>query len=127
MEPLLEEQTKTRPKFNIADCGSQVLEKLKISFKEGTKVDFGSVISDEKQPYEVARLFTSVLQLANFNNVRIESNGVENDLSLTLLDPTPRSITEQTEVFQNTKKAPQPKKKVKSKTPVDSLLLAVEI
>lgn len=68
---LKEEQT---PVFDIHECGTEIVERLS---KQGSHPD-GTLFSDlvqDKESFEICRLFTAALQLANDRNIEISSQG----------------------------------------------------
>lgn len=95
IEPLLKEQTETRPRWNIGMDGNQLLQRLDENPKNKQPIPFQETLPKKSlQPYEITRIFTSCLQLANFRNVDIINNGL-NQIEFRLLDPIPHQLEEE--------------------------------
>ncbi|KAK7290374.1 hypothetical protein RIF29_04753 [Crotalaria pallida] len=73
----LEEQD-SHPPFDIRDYGERILDKLSLEESNSDIRSFSDLVSGQEK-YDVARSFSSLLQLVNNGEVNLERNGVDGE------------------------------------------------
>ncbi|KAE9594494.1 hypothetical protein Lal_00001364 [Lupinus albus] len=69
------EGQESHPPFDIRDYGERILDKLSVEESGNSVLPFSDLVSGQEK-YDVARSFSSLLQLVNNGEVNLERNGV---------------------------------------------------
>ncbi|XP_061369337.1 condensin-2 complex subunit H2 isoform X2 [Gastrolobium bilobum] len=75
IEHNLEEQ-EAHPPFDIRDYGERILDKLSLEASSSCALSFSDLVQGQEK-YDVARSFSSLLQLVNNGEVDLERNGID--------------------------------------------------
>ncbi|XP_027360025.1 condensin-2 complex subunit H2 [Abrus precatorius] len=82
----LEEQ-ESHPPFDIQDYGERILDKLSLEASSSGVLSFSDLVKGQEK-YDVARSFSSLLQLVNNGEVNLQRNGVDGEsICYTSVDP----------------------------------------
>ncbi|CAL0308975.1 unnamed protein product [Lupinus luteus] len=72
------EKQESHPPFDIRDYGERILDKLSLEESSSPVLPFSDLVSGQEK-YDVARSFSSLLQLVNNGEVNLERNGVDGE------------------------------------------------
>ncbi|OIV95225.1 hypothetical protein TanjilG_21615 [Lupinus angustifolius] len=72
------EGQESHPPFDIRDYGERILDKLSVEESSNSVLPFSDLVSGQEK-YDVARSFSSLLQLVNNGEVNLERNGVDGE------------------------------------------------
>ncbi|XP_019426450.1 PREDICTED: condensin-2 complex subunit H2-like isoform X2 [Lupinus angustifolius] len=72
------EKQESHPPFDIRDYGERILDKLSLEESNSPVLPFSYLVSGQEK-YDVARSFSSLLQLVNNGEVNLERNGVDGE------------------------------------------------
>lgn len=81
--PVLDEQDR-REEFDIHKNSEELVEELNAKEKKEASV---AELSKQRKPYEVSRMFVSLLQMANDGTISIQSKGKMGDVEIRLMNP----------------------------------------
>ena len=81
--PVLEEQDQ-REEFDIHKNSEELIVELDAKEKKEASV---AELSKERKPYEVSRMFVSLLQMANDGTISIQNKGDSGDVEIRLMNP----------------------------------------
>lgn len=83
--PVLEEQDR-REEFDIHKNSEELVVELNSKEKKEASV---AELSKQRKPYEVSRMFVSLLQMANDGTISIQNKGNSGDVEIRLKNPKP--------------------------------------
>ena len=81
--PVLDEQDR-REELDIHKNSEELVEELNAKEKKEASV---AELSKQRKPYEVSRMFVSLLQMANDGTISIQSKGKMGDVEIRLMNP----------------------------------------
>ena len=80
--PMLEEQDR-HEEFDIHKNREELIDELKTKKEREASV---AELSKQRKPYEISRMFVSLLQMANDGTVALKSSGACNDIEIQLIN-----------------------------------------
>ena len=80
--PVLEEQDR-REEFDIHKNSEELIEELNAKDKKEASV---AELSKQRKPYEVSRMFVSLLQMANDGTISIQNKGEMGNVEIRLMN-----------------------------------------
>ncbi|RZB64707.1 Condensin-2 complex subunit H2 isoform B [Glycine soja] len=117
IENNLEEQ-ESHPPFDIQDYGERILDKFSLLSLEASSsgvLSFSDLVKGQEK-HDVARSFSSLLQLVNNGDVTLERNGVDGSVCCTSVDPFHVRLLKQSSKEGDNAQLRLPKKRAKSPT-----------
>ncbi|KAH1041428.1 hypothetical protein AAZX31_09G041600 [Glycine max] len=117
IEDNLEEQD-LHPPFDIQDYGERILDKFSLLSLEASSsgvLSFSDLVKGQNK-YDVARSFSSLLQLVNNGDVALERNGVDGSVCYSSVNPFHVKLLKQKSKEREGVQLRLPKKRAKSPT-----------